>query len=202
MFFFLNPSPRQIASGEDDPLPPEVIEEAQAVARAQEEEPPFMPSSEMLYAAYRALMGGRFREAVLDAGTGIELLVNTSIREIGPQQGDSDESVERALNKGFASRVRDDFARLFGFAQTPDESEDALGEWWRKGYTLRNRVTHEGHLPTVDEAAEAFSTAQKLTDAVGEAILRDPDIREAVERAHERHATPPDAAPPDARDGV
>jgi hypothetical protein len=177
-FMFMNPSPRQI---EPEVLAPDVIEGAQAVTQAQEHEPPFMPSAEILHAAEQALVGGRFRQAVLEAGTAIELLVNTAIREAGPVRGDRPETVQGALNTAFANRVRDHFARIVGFDQNPDESDDALGEWWRAGYALRNRVAHDGHLPTVEQATEAFVTAQVLSNAVGEAFYGDPVIRERME---------------------
>ena len=100
--------------------------------------------------AYQAFIRGRTRQTVLEAGTAVELLVNTAVREMAPLRGDSREKVERGLDAPFANRVRDHFARVLDFARDPENSTDVGGAGEVDGAAAKPDVTNiAGYYPII-----------------------------------------------------
>lgn len=139
---------------------------------------PFFPSSELALSASRSLAQGRTSQAVLESSIGVELLVNTVIRELGGSFGYSDTKQQRVLDAPFASRVRDHFAVMLGFDREIRDGRDRLGEWWTGAYALRTRVAHEGYRPVFQEARDALRESQDLFLAVKVALWQEPRASE------------------------
>jgi len=135
---------------------------------------PFFPSFEMSAAAHRSLFAGRLRHAVLESGTGIELLIYAAVREVAFESGKTLDKVEGILSAGFRNLVVDHFAPQFSFSSDLDAAADSLGRWWRDGYSLRNRVVHEGHQPTKSEVERALVAAEGLNHNFGLALASHP----------------------------
>jgi hypothetical protein len=123
---------------------------------------PFFPAFEMSAAAHRSFFAGRLRHAVLESGTGIELLIYAAVREVAFESGKPLKKVEDILSAGFKNLVIDHFAPHFSFSSDLDNRADSLGRWWQDGYDLRNRVVHEGHQPTKSEVECALLAAAHL----------------------------------------
>jgi hypothetical protein len=155
-------------------LPAGTIERALDLVGEPGEVRPFFPAFEMSAAAHRSLFAGRLRHAVLESGTGIELLLYAAVREVAFGSGSSPKRVENILAAGFRNVVVDHFAPQFGFSSDLDVATDALGRWWRDGYTLRNRVVHKGHQPSKPEVVSALLAAETLNHELGLVLASHP----------------------------
>jgi hypothetical protein len=155
-------------------LPDGAVERALDMIPEPGESRPFLPAFEMMAVARRSLFAGRLRHAVLESGTAIELLIYAGVREVAFESGKSTQQVEGILGAGFENVVADHFARHFGFSPDLGAASDGLGRWWRDGYRLRNRVAHEGHLPSGSEAVDALAAAEMLHHHFGVALASHP----------------------------
>jgi hypothetical protein len=147
-----------------------------AVELWQARDHPLMPAAELLLAAQQSGHRGRRTHAVVEASTATELLVSGVLRSIGPTKGYDHTKLSNVLNGNFKPRVTDHFAPLLGYDRDPSTGNDALGEWWRHGYSLRNRVVHRGHRPSDDETAEAVATARALNFDAGDRLAQDASV--------------------------
>jgi hypothetical protein len=131
-----------------------------------------MPSAEYIIRARQAAYGMATRQAALDAGIGVELLVSAVLQEAGVRGWLTADEVAniQTLAKNFALRLKRYFARLCGFDSNVDQGADELGAWWREGYSLRNAVAHAGHTPSPVEAAKAVGAAESLLIATWKAV--------------------------------
>lgn len=127
-----------------------------------ERDHPLVASSHQFLSAEQALHRGRLTHAIVDAGTAMEMMVAAAVRLIGPERGYSQAKLEGALEAPFGSLLKDHFARLLEYGEDPASAGDPLGEWWRKGYLVRNAVVHEGRKATANEAEEALGSALQL----------------------------------------
>jgi hypothetical protein len=135
---------------------------------------PLYPPMEFLFAARRSFDMGLLSQAVLEAGTAVELLVNRVVRGIELEKGSTPERIDKLLEAGLKNLVKDHFGRRLGVTVDPKGAGlDPLNEWLRIAYKLRNDVAHEGRKPTRPEAAEAIRLAHALVDFVGDAIERE-----------------------------
>jgi tetratricopeptide (TPR) repeat protein len=125
---------------------------------------PFFPALEFFYAARRSFDMGLYRQAVMDTGTAIELLVERVLFGIELEKGSSQERMDNLLEKtGFQNLVRDHLAKRLGVTlDKPYSGPDPLSNWLRVAYKLRNRVAHDGYTPTVLEAMQAVELTDEL----------------------------------------
>jgi len=129
---------------------------------------------------------------VLEAATVVKLMVNEVIRTVGPEKDlkrYAPDRLARVLGSPFASRITDHFAPLLGAQRDVKVSTDPLGLWWRTGYELRTRVSHEGYRPLAPEALEAVQTMEALHDWTGRALARDPIVGKNFHPEFRPHAT-------------
>jgi hypothetical protein len=161
-------------------LPSGTIERALDMVPEPEAPRPFFPAFEMSAMARRSLFAGRLRHAVLESGTGVELLIYAAVREMAFESGKSLERIEGILDAGFKNVVIGHFAPHFGFSSDLEAATDALGRWWRDGYSLRNRVVHEGHQPTKPDVVGALIAAVTLNNELGLALASNPLTREHI----------------------
>lgn len=127
-----------------------------------ERDHPLVAPSHMFLSAQHAQYRGRLTHAILDAGTGVEIMVAAAVRLVAPEFGYSAEKVSKVMQAGFRNIVEDHFAKLLGYSQDPENASDALGVWWQEGYRIRNAVVHEGRRASEDEADEAIGSALQL----------------------------------------
>ena len=170
LLLFLHPGEERVSTDHDATI----INHAMAIS-AYVGRGPFAPAMEFLFAARRSLETGRAGHAVLEAGTAVELLVDSVVRGIGLTKQWPDEKLENVLVKTpFRNLYVDHFARTLGVSVAESESaSDPVNDWLRVGYELRNRVAHSGYQPTDDEAAGALVQASSLLDFVAEQASRD-----------------------------
>jgi hypothetical protein len=120
-----------------------------AIALWQARDHPLMAAAEFLLAAQQSGHRGRRTHTVVEAGTATELLVSGVLRTIGQAKGYDQGKLTIVLSAPFKARVTDHFAALLGYDRDPTVGSDALGEWWRDGYLLRNAVVPAiGHRTT------------------------------------------------------
>jgi Flp pilus assembly protein TadD len=172
-------------------LPEEQVAHAMRIVGDPREARPFFPSLELMVAAQRSLFGARLRHAVLESGTATEILLYTALREIARGEDWPEEKLRKAARR-FRNMVADHVAPALGFSPEPERSDDALGRWWQTGYQLRNRVAHEGHHPSREEAVAAIASAEELNLAVGVALSKHPAT--SAEFPHEALNQPPPIA--------
>lgn len=133
---------------------------------------------EQWLAANRALSGGRLREAVLEAQTAMELLINILVRECGPVCGYDDQRVAGVLETSFKNRVVDHLETLCGSPVRIDDCDNVFGRWWGTGYRLRNRVSKEGYTPSLTEAREALDSVGAAAREIGRGLTERPETRD------------------------
>jgi hypothetical protein len=131
---------------------------------------PFLPILDFMVSSRAALARGQNAQCVIDATTGIELLVNTVILEVGPRKDAARYSGSRLANildAGFKNRLLDHYAKLLGVSPDISAEHDEIGRWWNRCYLLRNRVAHNGYRPSDAEAVDAVVTSEQLNHWTG-----------------------------------
>ena len=119
---------------------------------------------------------------VVASNTWIEtLLVRSAIlleHAAGSPIRDGARELRRKSFVQFASRHLGQ--RLSGAKWDPKDEDAAFGKWHRDCYLLRNKVVHEGHFPSADEAKLAYAVSNGLAWYVTRqaAEIRDPKLAE------------------------
>ena len=132
---------------------------------------PFLEALKLLFGAQGHLASGRERQAVLDAGTGIEMLVSSILRAAGEERPSFDPSL--AVRAPFRQRFEHHLPRALGDGMTlARDLNGARAAWWEHGYALRNAVVHEGAAADPSAAAKAVDSAWDLVAACG-SLLRE-----------------------------
>ena len=157
-------------------LPLTNAETALALALWCARDHPLMAPAEFLLAAQQSGHRGRLTHAIVESGTATELLVSAVLRTIGPAKGYGPTKLSNVLDGAFKVRVTDHFAVILGYDRDPTTGKDALGDWWCRGYLLRNKVVHAGYRPSDDEAGRAVDTARALNADAGDRLARDASI--------------------------
>ena len=135
---------------------------------------PFLDALQMLFGAQVHRASGRDRQAVLDAGTGVEMLVSAVIRAVGDIRPSFNEAA--ALSSPFRGRFEHHLPLALGDGSNPaDDVAGARAAWWADGYQMRNGVVHEGAVVGANEADQAVCTAWDLADVCGQLLRVSPD---------------------------
>ena len=102
-------------------------ESAAALFRAaREHETAWFPVLELTHTARRDGLAGRYSAGVLSAGTGIEILLSTLVRKVGPIRGWSPQKIEGVLDCGLANILRIHIPALL---HTTVDLADAATPW-------------------------------------------------------------------------
>jgi hypothetical protein len=133
----------------------------------------FDPGIFML-SARRSLADGLYEQAIVQAQTCIEMIINVIIREVAPLRGKAPQKVKDILTASFRNRVVDHIGKLTGVTVDLKDISTPVGNWWDKTYLMRNRVVHEGYRPTASDANSAVMAARRLQRELGEALNKDP----------------------------
>lgn len=160
---------------EAETLPPARLEHAMTLLGLHRSEGhPFFPFAEALLAARSALLHGRTRQAALDAGSAVELLVNTVLREVAPLRGYSEAKAANVVaNLGLKNQLVEHLAVVLRCEVVLYDEGNAFGRWYCGAYALRNRVSHEGYRPSHVEAQAALDDVEALVSTIGRALAAD-----------------------------
>jgi hypothetical protein len=172
------------------------VERASTLFRAaRENRTVWFPVLELTHGARRDGLAGRYSASALAAATGIEVLVGTTVREVGLARDLARTRIAGILDSGLKNILTAHLPDLLRTTVNLDDEASAWGRWYVNGYSLRNAVAHEGHRPTEEEAHEAVYAAMHLVAEVGRLIDADPDL------AHLSLGIPTGVGPPDVRSG-
>jgi hypothetical protein len=138
---------------------------------------PMKAAGDFILGATASLRRGRYGHAVIEACTAAELLVSSTVRLAGPLRGYPQEKLNNVLAGAFASRAKDHFAPIAGYSRDPETSGDALGTWWTTAYKLRNRVAHQGHTPSENEAFDAVEATEAFHHDLGGRLSAQTDLQ-------------------------
>jgi hypothetical protein len=121
---------------------------------------PFLSALEMLFGAQVHMASGRERQAVLDPGTAIEMVVTSVLRAVGRDRESLDGA--RGLRADFRGRFEHHLPLALGDGRAPAvDLDDARATWMARGYALRNAVVHQGLVPHPDRARRPDFSAER-----------------------------------------
>lgn len=135
---------------------------------------PFLEGLQLLFGAQTHLACGRERQAILDGGTGVEMLVSSVVRAVGKERDSFDAA--RATKAPFRGRFEHHLPLALGdgAVRAPDRG-GARARWWSKGYLVRNAVVHQGHEADRAAARDAVKSAWDLVEALGQQLRTSSD---------------------------
>lgn len=135
----------------------EVIRLTQTIRNGQN---PFTASILIFSDAYRFLHYGELRQAVINAQTGIEGFASALYRLLCDQK--KSPRGEKAKRPPFMRLIKRELPCLLGCSWEIADPGSVVGRWYQNSYQCRNRVVHEGYLPTPPEACEAVDSAYRF----------------------------------------
>lgn len=140
---------------------------------------PLLTAILMLFQAQGHVLAGRGRQAMIDMGTGVEGVVLRVIRDALTLRGQSEEEVDRALER----RWKDIFNRdLLEILDVPLGQAGALhSKWWSQHYRLRIEAVHTGARIPQNLALKAVADSWELINWIGERLREQPDLVEIGE---------------------
>ena len=116
---------------------------------------------------------GEYRLAVITAGTMFEAFLKDGLKELMAAEGMSDEEIESVFvdNGDYTSistlaKVTVPKALHFDFEETVE-----FESWDEKTREMRNRVVHEGYIPSEDEARAAFEAADTALEFLTDKMI-------------------------------
>lgn len=114
----------------------------------------------LLLNAQTYLRTGQTRLAVVDMSAALDILVEQKARAfLIHSDGDPDDVSERLERKTSGAIMHE---ILLPNMEIPPEADFPLDDWLGKHRHLRNRVVHDGHEPTAQEAKECFENVSRL----------------------------------------
>jgi hypothetical protein len=134
---------------------------------------PFIQQEELYLSAERYFKEGFYRDSVMNVQTMIEEFLRTLHIHLILSEGKSEAEVATIReNMPFISMVKQEFHERIGGSWQINNQNTAVGNWYTKTYSLRNRVSHSGYFPTYYEAREALDAAIELRNYVIALIKR------------------------------
>lgn len=132
---------------------------------------PFTFSTELYLSAIRSLHIGDLRKSVIDSQTAVETFLTALYRYLVLKEGYSQEEVDKKVNDiAFKNLVIHQFhKRLGGDFDIRDEGTP-ISDWWSNTYLLRNKIVHEGKLPSHSEAIKSIDSVNELFKYVTDLI--------------------------------
>lgn len=140
---------------------------------------PTFPPLELLHTARRDLLAGRYAVVAVMAGTAVEMLVDTTLRQAWGLAGLPAANLNGVLQSSFRSKFEVHLGRVLDVTIDVTDQNSEPGRWWQTGYDLRNRVVHYAHRPDMSEALDALRSAFELTAFVGRELQRRPQTAAA-----------------------
>ncbi|MBC8587750.1 hypothetical protein [Paratissierella segnis] len=143
---------------EKEPL---IEEDVQEVMRLQSvvvwDLNPFVSSEGFIYMAKRYFKQGFYLEAVNHAQTSVEILIRTLFEQLLKDEGKSDKEIEQKLeDTAFMPIIKNMMPSFLGGSWDVTKDATVVGKWYKNTYTLRNKATHRGRIPSFQEVDEAI----------------------------------------------
>jgi hypothetical protein len=150
------------ATGDQD-----AAKEAGIIMAAEDKFPAF-PALSLLFQAQSEARAGRGRQAVIDAGTAVEMLVLFVIGEVMRRSGEPEAQVEQLREEKWKNVFN---RRLLEALSVPiGSSGPEHTGWWRNAYVLRVQAVHKGHRPSQTVALEVISQTWDLFEWIGDKL--------------------------------
>jgi len=128
---------------------------------------PFRLFIEHVQRARRDLHDGRTDQAVLSAGTAVEVLVAVSLRTFWHAEHERQETIDKKLGGGFQNLLKDHLRpRLVALGGEGKVVDD----WVSECYLLRNDVAHEGLVPGHAQAKVAVRATVLLGAEIAQVL--------------------------------
>jgi hypothetical protein len=135
---------------------------------------PYFLFYELMQEAIRQFNEIRYTTSALHTGTAVEVLLSTTLREVGRARGIPEAEVDRLLELPLRNQVEQHFGRIVGCAVDLADRANPFGRWWRGGYQLRNDAVHQAVRATRDQAHDALDDANALVAAIRVSLADDP----------------------------
>lgn len=131
------------------------------LSAVRDRENPFVLQEELYLTAERYIKEGFYREACIFAQMMAEELLNTLYIELLIHEGKTEtEAYKMREGLPFISMVRKGFHQRIGGQWNPDDLNTKCGTWYCQTYLMRNRVSHGGYFPSLQEARRAIEAAK------------------------------------------
>jgi hypothetical protein len=134
---------------------------------------PYFPFYELMQQAIGQFNEARYAASAISTGTAVEVLIATTIREAGRARGEDESKFGSILNLPLKNQVEHHLPRYATCSVDLSDENNAFGAWWRGGYRTRNRVVHEAHRATREEARAALDGAATVVAALKAGLLSD-----------------------------
>ncbi|HEY1777062.1 MAG TPA: hypothetical protein VGG41_12960 [Solirubrobacteraceae bacterium] len=160
-----NDMPYFIEMGEPSPDPVPIETAIAMVTASNRGRKPFEGMFRFLRAANSERIAGDATRCVVGLATAMELLFSQLIATAGPVLGWDQARIDRANRDatGLRGRVADHLGPLLTNAQIDvADTTSPWGEWWAKGYALRNEAVHDGRRLDDDDVRAAWRAASRL----------------------------------------
>jgi hypothetical protein len=139
---------------------------------------PYFPFYELMQQAIGQFNEGRYAASAISTGTAVEVLIATTIREVGRARGEHESEYASVLNAPLRNQVEHHLPHYANCVVELNDPHNPLAAWWSGGYVTRNRVVHEAHRPTRAESAAALDGAQAVVAALKAGLLAELDTEE------------------------
>jgi hypothetical protein len=134
---------------------------------------PFRSFVLLLQQARRDRYAAESGQSVMALGTATEVLVEAVVAAALRADGREEDRITTTLDAGFRNLIRDHLVpllkRLGGDSELP-------GRWLDDCYPLRNRVAHEGYVPTQAELTQAMDATLDLAGEIAETLRASPTL--------------------------
>ncbi|WP_343003302.1 hypothetical protein [Clostridium sp. 2218st1_F5_2218SCRN_220325] len=125
-------------------------------------ENPFVTSEELMLGATRQRKLGFSKESIMLAQSSVESFLRTLYKEFLIIEENNEREIEDKIdNTPFISIVKKEMHSRLGGNWNINAYGD-VGNWYRDTYELRNKVSHGGYTPSLEEARLAVQRAKQL----------------------------------------
>ncbi|MGE0066113.1 MAG: hypothetical protein AB7F97_07515 [Solirubrobacterales bacterium] len=151
----------------------EAAREASITVGAPDHFPTF-PALSTLFGAQLEARGGRSRQAVIDAGTAVEMMVFWLLGEVKRRRGESEAEIEQIEEQKWTKVFNRELPEALGVPIGATGAAHA--SWWRNAYQLRVRSVHKGYRPSQAQALRSVAETWDLFEYFGERLKAIPEL--------------------------
>lgn len=157
----------------------EAANEASMIMGTSERFPAF-PALSTLFEAQLEARAGRSRQAVINAGTAVEMMVFWLLGEIKRRGGESESEIDKMNDRRWKDIFNRDLPEALGVSISA--TGPVHSAWWRDAYALRVRAVHKAYRPSQPEALQTVSATWNLFDWFGERLRSTAKLKDLAEK--------------------